>query len=229
MPHSSTGEECLCFWSVWASHAMFLAVCMQHMLWFDHSVCILRPVWLECSANYKMFRVLFSNQKANSPARPQHRSMSGPLCLQCNAGVLLYVIMAGNLPFDEPNLPILFKKISRAEYSIPTWFTPDMISLLKAMLNPSVKKRYAFSRTMAGACAHIASQTSQLVCCCKHQSEACFGSACEFAQRLAEELHFQVCEFSAYILLTYSAIATTIWQRPNSCRSVIAMRHAGLL
>ncbi|KAL3135668.1 hypothetical protein ABBQ38_006143 [Trebouxia sp. C0009 RCD-2024] len=56
-------------------------------------------------------------------------------------GVLLYVIMAGNLPFDEPNLPVLFKKIARAEYSIPAWFTPEMTSLLKAMLNPSVKKR----------------------------------------------------------------------------------------
>ena len=60
-----------------------------------------------------------------------------------HAGVLLYVILAGNLPFDEPNLPNLFKKISRADYSIPTWFTRDMTSLFKAILNPDVKKRYA--------------------------------------------------------------------------------------
>lgn len=66
------------------------------------------------------------------------------MCLiPANAGVLLYVIMAGVLPFDEPNLPTLFKKISRADYPIPTWFTRDMTSLFKAMLNPSVKKRYA--------------------------------------------------------------------------------------
>lgn len=60
--------------------------------------------------------------------------------------------MAGNLPFDEPNLPVLFKKIARAEYSIPAWFTPEMTSLLKAMLNPSVKKRYALRRYQECKC-----------------------------------------------------------------------------
>ena len=58
-----------------------------------------------------------------------------------SAGVLLYVIMAGNLPFDELSLPCLFKKIARADYPTPAWFTPDMTSLFKAMLNPNVHKR----------------------------------------------------------------------------------------
>lgn len=77
--------------------------------------------------------------------------------------------MAGNLPFDEPNLPSLFKKISRAEYPIPTWFTPDMTSLLKAMLNPSVKKRYALSND--GEWAHCISSASVLVRFFERQSE----------------------------------------------------------
>ena len=59
------------------------------------------------------------------------------------AGVLLYVIMAGNLPFDEPNLPSLFKKIARADYAKPPWFTAEMVSLFKMMLNPDPKKRQA--------------------------------------------------------------------------------------
>jgi len=50
--------------------------------------------------------------------------------------------MAGNLPFDEPSLPALFKKIARADYAVPTWFTPDMIALFKAMLNPNPQKRW---------------------------------------------------------------------------------------
>ncbi|DBB01817.1 hypothetical protein WJX77_001467 [Trebouxia sp. C0004] len=56
-------------------------------------------------------------------------------------GVLLYVIMAGTLPFDEPNLPALFNKIARADYPVPTWFTQDMISVFNAMLNPNPQKR----------------------------------------------------------------------------------------
>lgn len=57
--------------------------------------------------------------------------------------------MAGNLPFDEPNLPTLFKKIARAEYPTPPWFTPDMTSLLKSMLNPNAQKRYGCSQSCA--------------------------------------------------------------------------------
>ena len=61
------------------------------------------------------------------------------------AGVLLYVIMAGNLPFDEPNLPSLFKKIARADYPSPPWFTPEMDSLFKMMLDPLPNKRCSSS------------------------------------------------------------------------------------
>jgi len=66
-----------------------------------------------------------------------------PACSSClyPAGVLLYVIMAGTLPFDEPNLPALFNKIARADYPVPTWFTPDMISVFNAMLNPNPQTR----------------------------------------------------------------------------------------
>ena len=60
------------------------------------------------------------------------------------AGVLLYVIMAGNLPFDEPNLPSLFKKIARADYPSPPWFTAEMDSLFKTMLNPLPHKRCSY-------------------------------------------------------------------------------------
>ena len=57
------------------------------------------------------------------------------------AGMLPYVVTASNLPFDEPSLPVLFKKIARADYPVPTWFSPDMISLFKSMLNPNPQKR----------------------------------------------------------------------------------------
>lgn len=73
--------------------------------------------------------------------------------ITAHAGVLLYVVMAGVLPFDEPNLPTLFKKISRADYPTPTWFTRDMTSLFKTMLNPSVKKRCAMDSVHV--CMHV--------------------------------------------------------------------------
>ncbi|OIW02279.1 hypothetical protein TanjilG_11173 [Lupinus angustifolius] len=53
-----------------------------------------------------------------------------------SCGVILFVLMAGYLPFDEPNHAALFRKISRADFSFPSWFAPESKKLLKRILNP---------------------------------------------------------------------------------------------
>ncbi len=62
-------------------------------------------------------------------------------CWRVRAGVCLYVIAAGALPFDEPNLGALFQKIARAEYHTPTWLSEELAHLLRAILTPDPKAR----------------------------------------------------------------------------------------
>ena len=57
------------------------------------------------------------------------------------AGVCLFVITAGALPFDEPNLGMLFKKIQKADYQTPAWFSRDLAHLLRAIITPDPKDR----------------------------------------------------------------------------------------
>ncbi|XP_054781140.1 CBL-interacting serine/threonine-protein kinase 9 [Prosopis cineraria] len=54
-----------------------------------------------------------------------------------SCGVILFVLMAGYLPFDEPNQMALYKKISKAEFSYPSWFPPDVKKLLNRILDPN--------------------------------------------------------------------------------------------
>lgn len=49
-------------------------------------------------------------------------------------GVVLYVMLAGCLPFDEDDLVSLFQKISTAEYEMPPWITTEAASIISAML-----------------------------------------------------------------------------------------------
>ncbi|RLO00913.1 hypothetical protein DYB28_015560, partial [Aphanomyces astaci] len=49
-------------------------------------------------------------------------------------GVILYVLLAGFLPFDEPTMSALFRKIQKAEFSYPSWFTPRVKTLLNKIL-----------------------------------------------------------------------------------------------
>ena len=59
------------------------------------------------------------------------------------AGVCLYTMLAGCLPFDEKAVGALLKKIAAANYETPPWITPDAASLLSAMLTPDPAKRRA--------------------------------------------------------------------------------------
>ena len=40
-------------------------------------------------------------------------------------GVILYVLLAGYLPFDEGTMVALFAKIKKADYEFPEWFSAE--------------------------------------------------------------------------------------------------------
>ncbi|XP_045788262.1 CBL-interacting serine/threonine-protein kinase 9-like [Trifolium pratense] len=65
-----------------------------------------------------------------------------------SCGVILFVLMAGYLPFDEPNQMTLFQKISRAEFTFPPWFSAEGKKLLKAILNPDPLTRIKISEIL---------------------------------------------------------------------------------
>jgi serine/threonine protein kinase len=39
-----------------------------------------------------------------------------------SCGVILFVFLAGYLPFEETSTELLFRKIQRAQYKCPSWF-----------------------------------------------------------------------------------------------------------
>eukprot|EP00301_Raphidiophrys_heterophryoidea_P023743 c7508_g1_i1.p1 GENE.c7508_g1_i1~~c7508_g1_i1.p1 ORF type:complete len:465 (+),score=131.12 c7508_g1_i1:184-1395(+) len=56
-------------------------------------------------------------------------------------GVILYVLLAGYLPFDEPTPQLLFKKVSRAEYTVPKTFSQEAKDMIGKILVPDPKRR----------------------------------------------------------------------------------------
>ncbi|KAL1829564.1 CBL-interacting serine/threonine-protein kinase 23 isoform X1 [Daucus carota subsp. sativus] len=58
-----------------------------------------------------------------------------------SCGVILYVLMAGYLPFEESNLMALYKKIFKADFSCPPWFSTSAKKLIKRILDPSPTTR----------------------------------------------------------------------------------------
>ncbi|GMI97552.1 SNF1-RELATED PROTEIN KINASE 3.4, CBL-interacting protein kinase 21 [Hibiscus trionum] len=58
-----------------------------------------------------------------------------------SCGVILFELLAGDLPFDDRSLMVLYKKISRAQYACPTWFTRCQRKLISRILDPNPKTR----------------------------------------------------------------------------------------
>ncbi|KDP32419.1 hypothetical protein JCGZ_13344 [Jatropha curcas] len=76
-----------------------------------------------------------------APEVLSHEGYDGAAADVWSCGVILYVLMAGYLPFDEADLPTLYKKINAAEYSCPHWFSPGAKALIDKILDRSPKTR----------------------------------------------------------------------------------------
>ncbi|XP_030644066.1 maternal embryonic leucine zipper kinase [Chanos chanos] len=58
-----------------------------------------------------------------------------------SAGVLLFALLCGYLPFDDDNCMVLYRKITRGKYDNPRWLSPGSILLLNQMMQVEPKRR----------------------------------------------------------------------------------------
>eukprot|EP00252_Welwitschia_mirabilis_P002990 TRINITY_DN13005_c0_g1_i1.p1 TRINITY_DN13005_c0_g1~~TRINITY_DN13005_c0_g1_i1.p1 ORF type:complete len:450 (+),score=43.46 TRINITY_DN13005_c0_g1_i1:658-2007(+) len=65
-----------------------------------------------------------------------------------SCGVILFVLMAGYLPFQDANLMAMYRKIYRGEFKCPSWFPSSVVKLLCRLLDPNPKTRISVPRLM---------------------------------------------------------------------------------
>lgn len=65
-----------------------------------------------------------------------------------SCGVVLYVLLAGFLPFQEESLQATFGKIFRADYEFPPWFSAESKRLISKLLVPDPLKRISIPGIM---------------------------------------------------------------------------------
>lgn len=78
------------------------------------------------------------------------RGYNGFLADIWSCGVILFVMLAGYLPFDDPNTNALFNKIERGEYRMSRHFSEGARDIIQRLLVVESSKRL----TLAGIIAH---------------------------------------------------------------------------
>ncbi|KAI4321456.1 hypothetical protein MLD38_034832 [Melastoma candidum] len=76
-----------------------------------------------------------------APEVLSHKGYNGAAADIWSCGVILYVLMAGYLPFDELDLTTLYSKIQNAEFSCPSWFPIGAKSVIHRILDPNPETR----------------------------------------------------------------------------------------
>lgn len=66
-----------------------------------------------------------------------------------SCGIVLFVLLAGYLPFDELNIVSLYKKIEEADFTIPPWFTEGAKNIITRILDPNPRTRMTMSEVLA--------------------------------------------------------------------------------
>ncbi|GFY88949.1 CBL-interacting protein kinase 20 [Actinidia rufa] len=65
-----------------------------------------------------------------------------------SCGVVLFVLLAGYLPFHNSNLMEMYRKISKGEFKCPQWFPLEVRKLLSRILDPNPYTRITLSNLM---------------------------------------------------------------------------------
>ena len=63
-----------------------------------------------------------------------------------SCGVILYAMLCGYLPFEDPNTDKLYKKILNCEYSFPSYIKYEAKDLIQKILNTNPEQRYTLQQ-----------------------------------------------------------------------------------
>lgn len=81
-----------------------------------------------------------------APELIKRKGYDGATADTWSCGVVLFVLLAGYHPFHDSNLIMMYRKISKADYKFPSWFSPEVRRLLMKVLDPDPDTRISLAK-----------------------------------------------------------------------------------
>ncbi|KAK6265726.1 hypothetical protein QUC31_016563 [Theobroma cacao] len=83
-----------------------------------------------------------------APEVVRRKGYDGPKADAWSCGVILFVLLAGYLPFDDSNLVAMYKKIHRREFQFPSWISKQAKAIIWQLLDPNPHARMGIEKLM---------------------------------------------------------------------------------
>ncbi|XP_015695094.1 CBL-interacting protein kinase 3 isoform X1 [Oryza brachyantha] len=83
-----------------------------------------------------------------APEVIEDKGYDGALADLWSCGVILFVLLAGYLPFEDENIVSLYNKISGAQFACPSWFSAEANRIIVRILDPNPATRITTSQVL---------------------------------------------------------------------------------
>ncbi|OVA09865.1 Protein kinase domain [Macleaya cordata] len=76
------------------------------------------------------------------------RAYNGSKADAWSCGIILFVFLAGYIPFDDSNIVLMYQKILRKDYKFPSWFSKPVRKVISNLLDPNPDTRMSIEEVM---------------------------------------------------------------------------------
>ncbi|XWS08893.1 hypothetical protein CRYUN_Cryun40dG0039500 [Craigia yunnanensis] len=83
-----------------------------------------------------------------APEVVRRKGYNGSKADAWSCGVILFVLLAGYLPFDDSNLVAMYTKIHRREFQFPSWISKQAKAIIWQVLDPNPETRMSIVKLM---------------------------------------------------------------------------------
>jgi serine/threonine protein kinase len=83
-----------------------------------------------------------------APEVISRRGYDGAKADAWSCGVILFVLLVGDVPFDDSNIAAMYRKIHRRDYRFPSWISKQAKSIIYQMLDPNPVTRMSIETVM---------------------------------------------------------------------------------
>ncbi|XP_068641017.1 CBL-interacting serine/threonine-protein kinase 11-like [Aristolochia californica] len=91
--------------------------------------------------NDGLFHTLCGTPAYVAPEILAKRGYSGAKVDLWSCGVILFVLNAGYLPFNNPNIMAMYRKIYKGDFRCPRWTSPELKHMIHRLLDPNPETR----------------------------------------------------------------------------------------